>query len=69
MTSQLKSWHKELLKAGWFIKRDNGGHIVYGHPDGRTFVMPSPVRKRNEGRGSNHDSHIRRQLRHLGVDV
>ena len=50
--------------SGFVLARNNGGHNVYRHPDGRVLVLPDPTRK-HEG----HPAAVRKYLRQAGIEV
>lgn len=68
---ELRKWEQAIFAAGFLIKRTNGGHNTYQHPDGRTFTIPDPGRSRSvdSRRGSNGLVNIRQLLRRNGIRV
>lgn len=71
MGSILKDYEKKIFAAGFLVAREAQGHVVYRHPDGRTFSMPDPGRPKALGnnRGSNGLQSLRQMLRRNGIPV
>lgn len=65
----LKEAEQALYRSGFAVKRLTGGHTIYGHPDGRTFALPNPARRKGlKGRGHAQDR-LAGQLKRMGIQV